>query len=74
VKKPTIIEQSQARVDAWIAEQEAYAQRGEKSPFVQAVQRNLDEYSKPHSWLWWKWTFIRNRAYRIWVEICRRGI
>ena len=71
--RQTSIEKSQARLDAWLAEQEAYAQRGEKSPWVLAMQRNLDEYNKPHSWLWWKWTFIRNRAYRIWVEICRRG-
>jgi hypothetical protein len=68
------IEKSQARLDAWLAEEEARKQRGEKSPFVQAVQKNLDEYSKPHGNVWWAWTIVKNRAYRIWVEICRRGI
>src|ERR1700677_463607 len=65
----TNIEKSQARLDAWLAEQEAYAQRGEKSPWVLAMQRNLDEYNKPHSWLWWKWTFVRNRVYRLGVDV-----
>jgi len=67
--KPTNIEQAQARLDKWLAVQEDYAQRGEKTPWVLAMQRNLDEYSKPHGWLWWKWVFIRNRAYRIWIDV-----
>jgi hypothetical protein len=65
----TNIEKSQARLDAWLAEQEAYAQRGEKSPWVLAMQKNLDEYSKPHGNAWWAWTIVKNRAYRIGVDV-----
>jgi hypothetical protein len=74
-RKPaqTNIERAHANVDKWLAEQEAYKARGEKTPWVLAMQRNLDEYKKPHGWLWWKWTFIKNRVYSIWVEIFRRS-
>jgi hypothetical protein len=70
----TNIERAQADVDKWLAEEEARKQRGEKSPWVLAMQRNLDEYKKPHGNVWWAWTIVKNRVCRIWVEICRRGI
>jgi hypothetical protein len=65
----TNIEKSQANVDKWLAEEEARKQRDEKSPFVEAVQRNLDAYSKPHGNAWWAWTIVKNRAYRIVVDV-----
>jgi hypothetical protein len=39
-RKQTNIERAQANVDKWLAEQEAYKARGEKTPWVLAMQRN----------------------------------
>jgi hypothetical protein len=72
-RKPSNMERSQANVDKWLAEEEARKQRGEQSDFVKACNRNLAEYSKPHGNVWWAWTTVKNRAYRIWVELVRRG-
>ena len=72
-RKPSNVERSQANVDAWLADLEAKRTKGEPSEFVKACNKNLDEYSKPHGNAWWLWTVVRNRAYRIWVEIFCRG-
>jgi hypothetical protein len=72
-RQPSNVERSQANVDKWLADEAARKLRGEQSDFVQAVQRNLDEYNKPHGNVWWAWTIVKNRVYRIWVEIVRRG-
>ena len=72
-RKPpqTNIERSEANIDAWLADLEAKKASGEQSDFVKACNKNLADYSEPHSWLWWKWTFIRNRVYRIGVDFIK---
>lgn len=74
-RKPsqTNIEKAEANIDAWLADLEAKKASGEQSDFVRACNKNLAEYSKPHGNVWWAWTIVKNRAYRIWVELVRRG-
>jgi hypothetical protein len=62
------IERAQANVDAWLAELEEKRANGEPTDFERACNRALAEYDKTHGTLWWAWTIVRNRAYRLWVE------
>ena len=71
-RKPSNVERSQANVDAWLAELEAKRAKGEPTDFVKACNKNLAEYNKPHGNVWWLWTVVKNRVYRVWVEVFRR--